>query len=350
MKKLKVGVVGAGGIANDHINNFQSDPRTEVVAVMDANLETAKTKAKRFNVPVATSKVEDLMSNRDIDIISVATPNCFHAPYSIAALKAGKHVLCDKPFAMNQKEAIQVIAAAKKAKKIFMVGMNQRFTRQSQATLLQLRSGAIGDPYFAKAYWLRRAGIPGFGGWFTTKKMAGGGALLDIGVHLLDLCLHLINNFEPLCVTGASYNKLGCRGIGKGTYGETRGNAKFDVDDFTTSLIKLKGGMTVELKASWAFHQPIREAFDVEINGTEGAIMNYAQKLCRFGKADSYEVIDYGVPSDLPFPAANRYHHFIDVVFGDAKQLCTPEQSLAVQKIIDGIYESSATGKEVRIK
>lgn len=350
MKTVKVGVLGAGGIGPSHCAGVRNHPRAELVAVADSHRGRAEGLAKQFQIPRVYTRIEDLIADPDIDAIGVALPTFLHAPAAIAALKAGKHVLLDKPFVMNQGEALKVIEAAKKSRRICTVGMNQRFHPHAQIVRVLARRGDLGDIYHGKAYWCRRMGSPKFGTWFCEKKSSGGGSLLDIGVHALDLCLSLMNNFKPVCVSGVTYSKLGPRGIGEGGWGKSDVEKKpFDVDDMAGALIKLRGGASVILEASWIRHQAEPERLNVELYGTEGGAQVYPAKAFKLNaKTGEYAVVD-GHRDPLPYPHCDRMVNWIDAIVGAAKIECTLDQSLAVQKIIDAIYQSSKTGREVRI-
>ena len=351
MSTIKVGIIGAGAISRDHGNSVNAYAGAEVVAIADPHRQRAKTLAKELGVKRVYLSAEALIGDPDIDAVTIAVPNTFHAPYSIAALNAGKHVSLDKPFTLNAAEAKQVIAAAKRNKKVFMLGMNWRFRPESQTVREVIKRGDIGDIYHAKATILRRTGCPKFGTWFGRKDLAGGGALLDIGVHFLDLCLFVIDNFEPVAVSGAVYTKFGHRGIGEGGWGHsTPGKHVFDVDDFGTALIKMKNGATVTLNAAWVLHMETPGRMAVEAFGTEGGASVSPPKIFRFAKQKGeYEVVE---PQGIKIPLAhcNRFHNWLDAVNGTDKPLVTLDQALAVQKILDAIYKSSETGREVRIR
>ncbi len=321
MAKIRVGMIGAGAIANDHCNGVLKHAQGEVVAVADMSAERAQEVAKKFNFTKTYSKWEDLIADKEIDAVCVALPNYLHAPVSLAALKAGKHVLLDKPFALSLKEAKSVADAAKKAKKTMMVGMNQRYRTESQTIRALVERGELGEVYHGKAKWLRRSGCPRFGTWFGEKKFAGGGAMLDIGVHMLDLCLFLMDNWKPVCVTGQTYTKFGNRGLGEGGWGKSdrKKNWKFDVDDFAAAFIKFKNGASVELNVSWALHQAEGNVWTMDIFGTEaGATAIPAAKLYRYNKKQpgEYEVVEpQGVK--LAKPQCSRQYDWIDAILGN---------------------------------
>ena len=350
MSTIKVGVIGAGGIAPSHCEGVLKHPNGELLAIADTHPGRAKEIQERYAVPKVYTEVNTLINDADLDAVSIGLPTFLHAEVAIAALESGKHVMLDKPFAMSRTEAVKVIETAKKMNKVFAVGMNQRFNESAQTIKAIVERGELGEIYHAETYWCRRTGAPKFGTWFNDKSKSGGGTLLDIGVHALDLCLYLIGNFEPERVSGAAYTKFGNRGIGEGGWGRSDvGEQVFDVDDFATALIKLEGGATVILKTSWVRHQADISQMDLEIFGTEAGAHVYPPKICRFSKTPGeYEVVE---PQNvkLRHPSCDRIVNWIDAILGEDELECKPEQSLAVQKIIDAIYESSNTGKEVAI-
>jgi predicted dehydrogenase len=354
MKKLsdvRFGFIGAGAIAHYAADAVLSHPHAKLVAIQDPHLERRQTLQKKHTLEFAHEAVEELLANKSVDAVYIAVPNKFHIPLAIQALEAGKHVILEKPFAMNAVEAEKAIAVAKKAGLVLNVGMNQRFTADSQKIKQLVEEGVLGDIYHAKAVWRRRSGIPKLGTWFGNKEIAGGGALYDIGVHMLDLCLYTINNFEPVSVVGATYTKFGNRGLGEGGWGlSDRAEGLFDVDDFASAFIRFANGATVTLDTTWACHQAVGNIENVEIFGTEaGATLRPA----RLFRADprppaSYEVLDE-LKVVLKMPHQERFHNFINHLRGEEELCVTTHQALVVQKILDGIAESNRTGKEVRL-
>lgn len=348
---IKVGMIGAGAIARDHCINIAKYNGARLVAVADLSRERREEIQKTYAIPRAYEKWQDLTADPEIDAVAVALPNFLHAPVSLAAINAGKHVLLDKPFALNYREAKQIAGTAKRKRKVFMVGMNQRYRHDSQTLRAIVARGDLGEVYHAKCYWCRRAGAPKFGTWFVNKKLSGGGCLLDIGVHSLDMALYLMDNWHPVAVTGQVYNKFGRRGLGEGTWGKSDRNAKlvFDVDDFATAFVKFRNGATLELNASWALHQETNNRMNVELYGTEAGASLSPAKIFRWGRRkDEYEVV---TPQNVKIRHRyeNRHANWLDAILGKDKPLCTVEQSLVVQRIIDAIYAGSATGKEVSL-
>jgi predicted dehydrogenase len=293
--KIRVGVIGAGAIANDHCKRINAHPDAEVAAVADTSQERREQVRKDHAVARGYERWEQLVADPDLDAVAIALPNFLHAPVALAAVKAGKHVLLEKPFAMNIGEAKQVADAAARKKRVLMVGMNQRYEKDSQTLREIVRRGDLGEIYHAKSYWYRRQGSPKFGTWFVNKKLSGGGCLLDIGVHYLDLALHLIDNWQPVAVSGQVYGKFGHRGLGEGGWGKSDcvKGLKFDVDDFATGLIRFKNGATLELNVSWILHRDTPNRNNVEIYGTEAGASLYPLRIFRAGRrAGAYEATE----------------------------------------------------------
>ena len=348
-EKLRCAVIGTGGVGLDHLTSLSLCGRATAVAIAESNPARAKEATERFKISRSYSDYRELLDQADIDAVTIALPNYLHAPIAIEALKARKHVLLEKPMAMNAKEASKIIDTAMKMKRTLMVGQNFRFTRATQMAKLLIQRGDLGDIYHARCFWLRRSGIPRIGSWFTQKKFAGGGAAFDIGVHALDNCLHLLGDFDAASVFGQTHSRFGPRGLGEVNWGKSEIDpAKpFDVDDYATALLKMKSGRTVNFEVSWAAHQPAdgREQ-GVDLLGTLAGLSLYPARLFRNGP-NGYETIQLA-GLKIPHPE-DRLHHFVNCVLDGKKPMVTMEESLQVQKILDAIYTSSATGKEVRL-
>jgi predicted dehydrogenase len=346
---FNVAVIGAGGIGLDHIASFNQHPSARVVALAEVSPERGREAAEKFDISEVVTDYKPLLAQEHIDIVSIALPNYLHAPVALAALRAGKHVMIDKPIATQARDAAQLVAEAKQRGLLLMVGQNDRFNPAVQTLKQLITEGALGDVYHAKTAWTRRAGIPRIGSWFTQKKFAGGGCTYDIGVHALDRCLFLLGEFEAAAVSGQTYAKLGPRGLGDGSWGRSEIDPKkpFDVDDLAVALIKLKSGRTVLLEASWAAHQPMADFNGTQLFGTEaGAIFPPLQIFRQSKRGYAVET----VTTATPLAHTNRMIHFVDCLLGKATPYVKPEESLAVQKILDAIYQSARSGKEVRVK
>ncbi len=346
---INLAVIGAGAIGVDHIASFQLHPSARVVALAETSPERGAEAVKKFGIPELVTDYKVLLARDDIDAVSIALPNYLHAPVALDALRAGKHVVIDKPMATNARDAARLAAEAKKRKRLLLVGQNNRFLPEVQAAKQFIERGVLGELYHAKTAWLRRSGIPRIGSWFTQKKFAGGGCTYDIGVHALDRCLYLMGEFDAVAVSGQTYAQFGPRGRGEGTWGKGEIDPKkpFDVDDLSVALIRLKSGRTVLLEASWAAHQGVQDFNGTQIFGTEAGLLLPPLQLFRpTENGYSVESIKPGPPLVNP----NRMVHFVDCILGQAKLFVTPAQSVAVQKILDAIYLSAASRREVRIR
>ncbi|HEX9783789.1 MAG TPA: Gfo/Idh/MocA family oxidoreductase [Opitutaceae bacterium] len=345
---VQVAVVGAGAIGLYHIEGYKQHPAARVVAVADTSVERGREAAEHFGIPEVVTDYHELLGRPDIDVISIALPNILHVPASLEALQAGKHVMLDKPMATNAADAAKIIALAEEKKLHFMVGQNQRFSGEAQMVRKLVADGVLGEVYHAKATWQRRSGIPRIGSWFTQKKFSGGGCTYDIGVHVLDLALHLMDEFGPAAVSGQTFAKFGPRGLGEGTWGlsEIDPERPFEVEDFCVALIKMKSGHTVQLEASWAAAMEVHDVNGVQLFGTEGGATTNPLRWYRPG-VSGYEVTQLA-PARAYVPES-RMVHFIDVVLGNAKPFVPSWQSLVIQRILDALYESARTGREMRL-
>ncbi len=345
---LRCAVIGAGGIAKSHIEGFRKHDKAEVVAVAEISEERRKEAQETFDIPKAVEDYKELLADKDIDAVSIALPNFLHSKVSVEALKAGKHVLLEKPMATSAAEAQTILDALKGTDLVFMVGQNFRFTKDAQIARDYISRGELGEVYHGRAFWLRSWGIPRIGSWFTQKEFSGGGCGYDIGVHLLDCALHLMGNFDAESVSGITYSKFGPRGLGSGGWGkgDINPDKPFDVEDFAGALIKLKGGKSLFLEVSWALHADQKSGTGIHLYGTEGGAELYPVRFVK-AKGNVTETIDAKF-NRLPV-SEDRMVHFVDCVVNGAEPLVKPEESFKVQKILDALYESGRTGREVRI-
>lgn len=349
MSSLQIAFIGAGQIAHHSAASIKSHPKATLVAAQDTNPERLRELCDAQGIPRAYTTAEQLFADPAIDAVYIATPNKFHVPLAIQAMEAGKHVMLEKPFAMNLAEARQAADVAQRTGRILTLGMNQRFVATPQTVRSLVQAGSLGEIYHAKAFWFRRSGIPRLGTWFGNRELSGGGCLYDIGVHFLDLCLYLMDNFEPVSVFGATYTKFGHRGLGEGGWGKSeRSNIPFDVEDFATGLIRFANGATVSLDVSWACHAEESNRADVHLYGTEAGAHAYSGKILHRDPVNGEYHTVQDLRPQLRFPHADRFHNFINHLL-DGEELCVPlDQALVVQQILDALAESSRTGREVR--
>jgi len=346
---LKVGIIGAGGIAHyAHIPGWKKLPEeVDLVAICDIVPERAVRAAEASDIPHAYSTAEEMLAHHELDIVSVCVHNSAHRDCAITALEAGANVLCEKPIAMSRAEAEEMIAAARTAGKVLMVGQNHRFTPESQVAKRFIEDGVLGEVYYGEATTLRRRGIPGWG-VFHVKKYSGGGPLIDIGVHGLDVVLWLMGNPEPIAVSGVTYQKFGKRQDVAVTWGGEWNRDEFDVEDMAVGLIRLENGASIVLRMSWAANVE-DDLSSIRLLGTEGGLKDPPFTLFR---ELSGKLVDTS-PTWLPKVEQSHYEemkHFAAVVRGEEELIVQPWQSLQVQKILDALYESAERGQEVRIE
>lgn len=350
LNPISFGFIGAGAISQWAAKAVQSHPLGRVVAAQDPHAGRLTELCEEFKIPHACKTAEELLANPEVDAVYIAVPNKFHVPLAIQALEAGKHVILEKPFALNAAEAECAADCARKTGRVLTIGMNQRFEENSQAFRVFAAGGVFGEIYHAKACWLRRSGIPKMGTWFGSRDLAGGGCLYDIGVHVLDLCLYVLDNFEPVSAYGATYTKFGNRGLGQGSWGNSDNSGlPFEVEDFASGLIKFANGCTVSLDVTWARHSELNDRVEVELYGTEAGGHVYANKVFRKDNPLGAHYTVEGSKATIPFPHKDRFHNFINHLHGTEDLCVSMEQALVVQRILDALAESSRTGNSVKI-
>jgi len=357
---MNIGIIGAGGMLAYHIKGFRQAGAT-VAAIADLNLEAARKAAARYGVDEAFGSVEDLLGKREIDAVSVIVPNKFHAALSVQALNAGKHVFCEKPPAMSVSEMEQMIAASKASGKTLMFNFNNRARPLCAKLKAEIDAGRVGQINSAQAKWIRRKGIPGFGGWFTQKKLSGGGPLIDL-LHMLDLALHYMGYPEPDSVVARTFDDFIQNKAFKGPWGipDVEG-VRNDVESAAHGVVTFKTGQILTFQNSWA-EMVKREEVSVMFQGQKAGAM--VRRL--FGvdgeddtSIDEAEFYTYeeGVQKDItldaaPDPEMGRVlsaANFVESILGKAKPLNHMGEALILMKIIDAAYLSAATRKPVEI-
>ena len=353
--QYRVAVIGAGSIAKySHVPGFQRLPNCEVVALCDVNETRARELAAEMKVAGVYSEAERMLAEVRPEIVVIATPNAFHGPMTIAALRSGAHVLCEKPLALTYTEAQEMYAVAAQQQRILTVGTHLRFSAPMQAAKAQVDAGFFGKIYAARTVWQRRNGIPGFGSWFTNHDLAGGGSLLDIGIHALDRALYLMGYPEPVTVSGATFAEFGPRALGLGGWGsdiqKPAPNARYDVDDFSWAMVRFANGAVLSLQVAWASHSP--EVLTTELYGTDGgAQISGWEGMEMFTMLNGQEVaIRNQPPSDRSSSYFKLIENFVRRIDGDeSADIPTPAQALVDVRIIDAIMRSAAAGREVAL-
>ncbi|WAH38352.1 Gfo/Idh/MocA family protein [Alicyclobacillus dauci] len=345
-KKLRVGIVGAGGIANAvHIPNYRKcGDQVEIVAICDVAVERARDTADKNGIPHAFASVSEMLDAVELDAVSVCTPNKFHKESAIAALEQGCHVLCEKPPAMTVEEAEAMAAAAKKAQKFLSFGFHYRHSQEVETLKRFIDAGELGEIYAATAIALRRRGIPGWG-VFTNKELQGGGPLIDIGVHMLDTALYLMGYPEPDTVFGATYQKLGNR-KGIGLMGAWNWE-NFTVEDMARGFVRFQNGATLVLESAFAANVQKNDEMNVKLMGDEGGANVFPLTIYQEKHASLVDITPQYLADKSPYKL--EIERFVNACLTGEEPLSTPDQGIKLQKIINGLYTSAETGEAVKL-
>ncbi len=352
MDKIKVAVIGTGSISNEHINAYLKNPNVELYAFCDINENQVKMMAEKYGVTrTYTDKDVMLKELPEIEAVSVCTWNSQHAPCAIAALNAGCHVICEKPMATSAREAREMKEAAEKNGKLLMIGFVRRFGNDCNILTDYIQNGYFGDIYYGKATYLRRNGCPG--GWFGDKSRSGGGPLIDLGVHVIDLTRYLIGNPKPVSVYGATFDQLKNRPGIKGAHGGYSSVSRseqdiFDVEDLAVALIRYDNGAVISLEASFSLNLK-EDTGTIELFGTKaGAKLDPELEI--YTELNGYmSNVQLATPTALSFDGlfANEINHFVDCVRNNTPCKAPAEDGVTLMEILDAIYESARTGHEV---
>jgi len=342
-KKLKVGVIGLG-MGKCHVRGFANRTDAEVAAAADLSAERRDSIQEEYGVPRVYEEGADMLEKEDLDIAVIATPNVLHAPLTIKALEADCHVLCEKPMAMSVEEAESMQKKAEEKKKVLMVNFSYRFSDITFALKEQIAEGVIGDVYYVRSVWHRRRGFPGFGGWFGKKELSGGGPLVDLGVHRIDLALWLMGNPRPVSVYGVTHDRY-IREMIRGS------DIEFDCEDLAVSMIKLEGGITLMTEVSWGLHGKNAEYMRTAVYGTKGSAVhkNIEQRYSFEGwlYTEKNGVLYDKKIARSTVSCPDVYGNMVDVIQGKDENYGSAQSGVDVQKILNGIYQSAETGKEV---
>ncbi|HEV2528407.1 MAG TPA: Gfo/Idh/MocA family oxidoreductase [Thermomicrobiales bacterium] len=351
-RQLRTAVIGCGAGAF-HAEAYSADPRSDLIAL--AGLDTARCNelAAKYGIQRIYRDYQDLLADPDVEAVSLALPNNLHKPVAIAALEAGKHVLVEKPLALNAIEGEEMVVAAERAGKILAIAFNRRYRQDVQLVARHIADGKFGDIYYAKAFWMRRSGIPGFGTWFSSKQLAGGGALIDLGVHVLDMALFMMGNPKVTGVSAQTFSELGRRGKGAWQGGRFHtGEVKFEVDDLAVAFIRLETGAVIQLETSWATYTSQKDDFGVSVMGTEGGAEIYVKD---YALVDTLKVIsDFeGVPtvSEPRLQPVSGHGEVVKAFVARALDgtgyVPTGAEGLERTRLVDAIYQSAAEGREI---
>jgi predicted dehydrogenase len=344
---LGIGIIGSGSIASvAHLPGYRAiADKCRVIAVADIDADRAVKFAKENSVPKAFGDYRLLLDLDEIDAVSVCTPPSVHADATIDALNAGKHVICEKPMAMNAAEATAMVKAAKKNGKVLAVDFQMRFAREAQLLKQIVDDGELGDIYFARSVYNRRRGIPAWG-VFHRREYSGGGALMDLGVHVIDLTLWLMGHPQPVSVLGATYTKFGKREGVFNRWGDWNVE-EFDVEDFAVATVNLENGATLVLETSWALNIE-KDQQTLQLSGDQGGANLFPLKVY---KDRGTALMDW-TPRDLKKSQpghAMSIANFVDAAREDGTPLVSGDDGLIVARIVDALYESADSGQLVRL-
>lgn len=343
-RTVNLGLIGVG-MGQAHLAAISRGGKDiKVIAASDINTERLNKACDSFNIKSRFEDYHEMLKMDEIEAVLVVTPNYLHAPMAIDCMKAGKDVLVEKPPSIDVEGAVKMAETSKKTGRRLMYGLVNRFRADIQEARKMMEKGVLGDIYYARTSWLRRLGIPG-SDWFNTKKQSGGGPLIDLGVHVLDMTWWIMGSPKPVSVSASTYNPF-IKKYGKKSY---------DVEDFSTAFIRFDTGATIVLEASWAGFVE-REDIDLMILGTKGGVkvrLNpkqgeeyynlYTEIKGTWTNISSPE-LEWKVKEGGLVPQIN---YFADCLRTGRKNIANAEEGIDLMKMLTGIYESAETGKEV---
>ena len=338
---IRLGIVGAGKICKGaHMPNYDKIENVEIVAICDINEDRQDEAKKRYPNAKVYSDYKKMLDSEKLDAVDICTPNYLHSKVAIYALERGIHVLCEKPDAINVEEAEKMKEASEKSGKTLMVIRNNRYRPTTKFLKQYIAEGKMGDIYAGRCGWIRRRGVPLWGGWFVENEKSGGGPLIDLGVHIIDLAMYLMGNPKPVTVSGSTYRKFG-----KGEH--------FDVEDLAMGFIRFDNGACLQIEFSWASNIEGDQIF-VELRGDKaGSKMLGMEKKFEIYTEECGETVNLKPNVDdfncMPYHEAN-IRHFIDVIEGKCEPNFTPDQGVNMVKILCALYESARLGKEIELK
>jgi len=352
MNELRVGIIGTGSISDYHLKSYAKNNRVRIEAICDLNEARAAQAAERYGAAKVYTDAAALLADRDIDAVSVCTWNNTHAAFSIAALRAGKHVLVEKPLATSVADALAIQEAVRETGRTLMVGFVRRYDDNARMIKQFVDAGEFGDLYYAKASTIRRNGNPG--GWFADRERSGGGPLIDIGVHVVDLAWYLMGRPKPVSVSANTYHALGNRANVK--YLSTYKAADYDpthnsVEDMANALIRFDNGASLYVDVSFSLHAAKNESM-VKLYGTRGGFELEPETRMVTEKFDT--ILNIAPQTDAPSldidkAFRNEIDHFVACCLTGETPISPVEDGVAVMRMLSAVYESAAAGAEIRL-
>ncbi|RJE88809.1 gfo/Idh/MocA family oxidoreductase [Paenibacillus sp. 1011MAR3C5] len=352
MSTVQIGVIGTGSISSLHLDAYQNNKEANIYAVCDLNEERARKAAEKYGAEKVYTDYRELLADPVVQAVSICTWNNTHAEISIAAVEAGKHVLVEKPLCRTVEEALNVQRAVEASGKILQVGFVRRYDTNAQLLKSLANEGEFGEIYYAKATAIRRLGNPG--GWFADIERSGGGPLIDIGVHVIDLCWYMMGRPKPVSVSANTYRKLGNRSnvehlsfYQAADYDATKNT----IEDMANAMIRFENGASLMVDASFTLHAKKDEMF-VRLYGDKGGMEIDPETVIVTEKNNTIvNILPQTDHAGFHFQSAfqNEINHFIENVQNGTKPLSPVEDGVEIMKILCGIYESAATGQEVKL-
>jgi predicted dehydrogenase len=365
MDKIRIGIIGCGGIATQkHLPSLSAFKNLcDITAFCDIEKNKAVSLAENFGFTKAKiyTDYRELLADKNIDVVHVCTPNVSHSPITVDAFGAGKHVMCEKPMAATTADAEKMMAAWKKSGKKFTIGYQNRFRPEVQMLKQCCVAGDLGDIYYGKAFAIRRRGVPNWG-VFMDKEKQGGGPLIDIGTHALDMTLWMMDNYEVASVSGTTFYKLGTSK--QATEGNKWGpwdHKKYDVEDSAFGFVKMKNGALINIEASWALNILDSREASTTLCGTKSGAeirsgMSYSEDLLIFNRGRAGALVEETLSPGGKVAYYDSVHtghgileakQWLEAIAKDKEPLAKPEQAFIVTKILDAVYQSAKTGKEI---
>ncbi len=349
LEKLKIAVIGAGNIArNAHLPVYAERDDVEIVAICDWNLDRSREIAAKFNIPHAYTTVEETLEKQpEIEAVDICVWNRSHAPVAIAAAKAGKHILCEKPMAWSVEHAEQMKKAVDEAGVTFMVAVMTRYANESQVLKAEIDAGRLGDIYYAKTGYMRRRGTPI--GWFTDTQKSGGGPVIDIGIHCIDRTWYLMGKPKPVRISASTSYAIGefkTKGVNRYKALDSDVTA-FDTEDSAAAIIHFENGATMMAEVSWAINMEQDGPTEyTHIMGSKAGAKMFPLRI--YGEENGY-LCNMELPTASNNAYAAEIDHFIDCVRNHKTPESNAEDGLTMMKILEGIYTSAKAKKEIEL-
>lgn len=346
--KLKYACIGAGGIADKkHLNEYSKLSNVEIVAICDPNPKAAQRLADKYHIANIYDNCNDMFKAIELDLVSICTPNYLHAQMCIDAMQAGINVHCEKPLAINPEEILRIICEKNKSNKKLMVALNNRFTNEAVMIKKLVETNFLGEIYHARCGWKRNSGIPGIGNWFTDNKFSGGGVLIDLGVHYLDMAFHMMGYPKTVSVYGATYSKFGDNPSRIRIGYKSMENGAFNVEDTAVGFVRLENDATIDFDFSWASNIE-KEVKFIELLGTRGGVSLKNGELKIFSQ--QVDTCYTMLPDAKTIPQVpNEFQYFADCIISGNEPSASPEQAYELMKTISAVYKSAFSKKEVVI-